>query len=462
METLRVYCRSGIYLAMAGATPKDRLRLSVVDRFLILRLNEPKALLPDLDMAEDVAEALTSSAPSYSIICDLRGLTSFTSDVEEFLPPLLSVGAAVLAPPKIDIAEDEVPSVAEERELSLQDDRDHFLRHIRRLVGRDFPVLHVRGGELPVRYTDIPLEPFFDERYLTQDQKNKIAMLIGDNPPSEAECEFLRKSSLPGLLPKPFDIVRDWYLYRVSVGDVLARRRGIQSLIESEGRNSLLVQYALQVQGDSISVVPYHTHSVHQVQVRDEVLLGRPAVLAAKTRFLLKSELFQFENMLARRTVSENELQKFLESHPTIFQALGYSNIYPRLVLEREDGRRLIPDFMLEPVHDEWWDILDIKTPRKPVIVGTADRRRFSSAVCELVAQLREYGAAFEDRKLARAVEEKYGVKCYRPKLIGVIGRDNLHEADKLELRRLMTSYQDIRILTFGQLLRVAKSRLLI
>jgi Domain of unknown function (DUF4263) len=169
-----------------------------------------------------------------------------------------------------------------------------------------------------------------------------------------------------------------------------------------------------------------------------------------------------FEQMLSRATIPEHELQAFLADHPAIFEALGYSKIYPHLVLEREDGSELIPDFMLEPIYDKWWDILDIKVPDKSTIVGTPDRQRFSAAVSELVAQLREYGAAFEDPKLARRVEEKYGVKCYKPKLIGIIGRDDPRNADEHELRRLMTSYSDTQVLTFDQLLRIAKTRLLI
>jgi hypothetical protein len=245
-------------------------------------------------------------------------------------------------------------------------------------------------------------------------------------------------------------------------GYIVAGRRGIESIIERQGRNSLLVEFALQLQGDSLSLVPYHSHAIHEVQVRDAVMLGRPAVLAEKTRHLLRPELSTFEQMLSRPTISERELQVFLQKHPAIFEALGYSKIYPQLVLEREDGSSLIPDFMLEPIYDQWWDILDIKVPQKPVMVGGPDRLRFAAAVTELSAQLREYSAAFEDPKLARRVEEKYGVKCYKPKLIGIIGRDDPRNANDREVRRLMTSYADTRVLTFDQLLRTAKNRLLI
>ncbi|HXC44154.1 MAG TPA: Shedu anti-phage system protein SduA domain-containing protein [Candidatus Dormibacteraeota bacterium] len=184
-------------------------------------------------------------------------------------------------------------------------------------------------------------------------------------------------------------------------------------------------------------------------------------MIAHKTKILLKGEVEKFEQLLSRQKISESELQRFLEEHPQILQTLGYSHIYPHVVLERSDNRNLIPDFILEPVHDEWCDILDLKLPTMKTVVGGADRKTLSSGAHELVAQLREYATFFEDPRHARRVEELYGIKCYKPKLVGVIGRDP-RLADERQLRRLMTSYADAKILTFDQLLRVAKSRLLI
>ena len=414
-------------------------------------------------MAEAVTRALASFAPSYSIICDFRGLEDFTSDVTELLESILEAGATVLAPAPLENvirnSEEELPDRIQDQ-LALEEDRADYLKYLGRTLKREIPVLHVRGDETPLELVDVPLEPFADQHYLDLREKERISSLLGDKHPTEQEWDFLRKLIPNGVIPKGSEM--DWPLISGVYGHILAGRRAIESIIEKRARNSLLVQYAIQTRGNSTLLVPYHSHAIHQIELRDEMMLGRPAVIAKKTRHLLRHELFAFEQMLSRATVPERELQKFLAEHPAIFEALGYSKIYPHLVLEREDGGQLIPDFMLEPIYDEWWDILDIKVPEKLTIAGTPDRQRFSAAVSELVAQLREYAAAFDDPKLARRVQEKYGVKCYKPKMIGIIGRDDPRNADERELRRLMTSYSDTRLLTFDQLFRVAKTRLLI
>jgi hypothetical protein len=139
----------------------------------------------------------------------------------------------------------------------------------------------------------------------------------------------------------------------------------------------------------------------------------------------------------------------------------GYNRIYPQVILQRDDGTSLRPDFILEPVGNNWCDILDIKLPDKSVVVGGRDRKRFSASVEELIAQLREYAAYFEDSRLARRIEEIYGIKCYKPRLIGIIGRDPFIE-DERQFRRLATQYTDVDVLTFDRLLEIAKSRPLI
>jgi hypothetical protein len=210
-------------------------------------------------------------------------------------------------------------------------------------------------------------------------------------------------------------------------------------------------------------LTPYHAHAHYPIDGKSELLIARPAVIAHKTGALLRNEIEGFEELLGQAHSKENQIQHFLERHPNILKALntGYAHVYSQVVLERDDGTSLRPDFMLEPIGSDWCDILDIKLPDKPVVVGRKDRKRFSSAIEELRAQLREYAAYFEDESLSKRVEERYGIKCYRPRLIGIIGRDP-RLADTRQLRRLETQYSDISILSFEQLLRIAKSRPLI
>lgn len=133
----------------------------------------------------------------------------------------------------------------------------------------------------------------------------------------------------------------------------------------------------------------------------------------------------------------------------------------PQVVLEREDGSSLRPDFRVQPTGSDWWDVLDLKLPDENTLVGGRDRKAFSAAVTQLAAQLREYGAYFEDPRLARRIEQKYGIKCYRPRMVGIIGRDPL-TGDERQLRRVMTQYEGLNVLTFDQLVRIAKTRILI
>jgi hypothetical protein len=94
-------------------------------------------------------------------------------------------------------------------------------------------------------------------------------------------------------------------------------------------------------------------------------------------------------------------------------------------------------------------------------VIGGKDRKRFSSAVEELVAQLREYAAYYEDPRLAKRIQDVYGIKCYRPRMIGVIGRTP-RVVDDRQMRRLETIYDDLSIITFDRLVEIAKTRLLV
>jgi hypothetical protein len=50
----------------------------------------------------------------------------------------------------------------------------------------------------------------------------------------------------------------------------------------------------------------------------------------------------------------------------------------------------------------------------------------------QVIAQLREYAAYFEQEKYRKFVRDKYGLKIYRPRLIALVGRD-MREMEKAE-----------------------------
>jgi hypothetical protein len=237
----------------------------------------------------------------------------------------------------------------------------------------------------------------------------------------------------------------------------------LNSFIQDTGRNSLLNEFVIQGRGDKILVTPYHSHAHYPIKANSRLVIGKPGIIARTTRALFAPEISEFQRLLSTNKLRESHIQSFLEKHPNILKSLGvnYARIYPQVILQRDDGTSLRPDFILQPVDNGWCDILDIKLPNEIVVVGGRDRKRFSSAVEELVAQLREYAAYFEDPRLAKRIQNVYGIKCYRPRMVGVIGRTP-RIADDRQMRRLETIYDDLSVITFDRLLEIARTRLLI
>lgn len=246
------------------------------------------------------------------------------------------------------------------------------------------------------------------------------------------------------------------------VGEVIAASH-FHAVLRSAQSPSSLSQFAISIAGETISCGPFHANAIHQVELPgpQQLLIGRPAVFARATQSVMSREVAQFQEMLNDRQLREVTIQRFLETNPNFLRGLNYQSLYPQLVLERDDGTTLRPDFFLEPHEDGWCDILDVKLPKQRILVGGRDRRTLAAGIHEVVAQLREYAAYFEEARHRGYVREKYGLNVYRPRLIALVGRDMADMSDA-QVRRAMTQYSDCQIMTFDQLLRHSRSRLLI
>jgi hypothetical protein len=398
--------------------------MAVEDRFILLRLREDKALLPEGNLLDKIAEALGSFSSEYNILCDWRGIQDVTGDVEDLIDLLCyRYDAKILATPSDTL----------------------FIKETFRRIP---PILEVKSVPHRLSYRDIDFGVFDDESH------HHDSYIYTRYDGQTIELESYESSEEWEALGFELDYQATVDAYRADY---------IGGVIQEIGRNSLLTEFVIQERADEILVTPYHAHAHYSIEVSNHLIIGRPGVVAEKTGSLLRPEIKGFEEKLNQRSLKESQVQTFLEQHPNILKMLGYgyNRIYPQVILQREDGTSLRPDFILEPIGSNWCDILDIKLPDKSVVVGGRDRKRFSAAVEELIAQLREYSAYFEDTRLAKRVEEIYGIKCYKPRLIGIIGRDPFIE-DERQLRRLETQYTDVDVLTFDRLLEIARSRPLI
>ena len=154
-------------------------------------------------------------------------------------------------------------------------------------------------------------------------------------------------------------------------------------------------------------------------------------------------------------------MQSFFENHPQLFRLWEYRNVYPQVILTRDDDGELIPDFLLTDPELQRAMILDLKLPCKTIAVGSKDRRRLSAPVMEAKAQLTAYRNWFAEKSNRAKVKEKYGLEIYQPRLAVVIGRrrDFTNEVDR---QHIVSQHPDLEVMTYDDVLEFAKRRLLL
>jgi hypothetical protein len=85
------------------------------------------------------------------------------------------------------------------------------------------------------------------------------------------------------------------------------------------------------------------------------------------------------------------------------------------------------------------------------------NRFRFSAAVTEAVAQLREYGLFFDEAANRRRIEEEYGLLAYKPRLFLVLGRRA--KVSPIEARKVQLDLPGVTLRTYDDVLERMKRR---
>ncbi|MCP4602344.1 MAG: DUF4263 domain-containing protein [Proteobacteria bacterium] len=251
-----------------------------------------------------------------------------------------------------------------------------------------------------------------------------------------------------------------WEMYQATKehrADLLGRFLG------KIAENSILAELAMISFEDKIFAVPYHTNSLHYVPCRkeSEAILIQPGRASAQYWKRFHADILNLERVINQPCVYERDVESVLRANPLFLRSLNYSEIYPQVILPRENASDLRPDIIAKPVNSEWCDIIDLKLPTTRIMVGRDNRKSLAAAITEAVAQLREYRAYFDESRVARIVEQRYGFKCYQPKMVVIVGRDATMY-DDAQTRRALTAYPDLEIVTYDMLLQAARSLLLL
>ncbi len=176
-------------------------------------------------------------------------------------------------------------------------------------------------------------------------------------------------------------------------------------------------------------------------------------------RLSLKDAVEEFEEMMNSLKANEQDFHKFFERHPDFILNDEYAKAHSKIVLEKETGEILIPDFVLEPVNKKaLCDLLEIKTPLTNVFVIKKNRLRFSASVFEAAAQLREYQLYFDNEQQRRLIERKYGLLAYKPRMYVILGRTGW--LDPIQVKKAEINLADTTLRTYDDVLARMKSKL--
>jgi hypothetical protein len=281
-----------------------------------------------------------------------------------------------------------------------------------------------------------------------------IADVIEKTTRSDWEVEGSRYLEHPGLLES------GGLLSDAIIGETIGTDLGFSAILMS-----LLNQYQAEIsvailrnQGRLI-VLPYSrlgTCSIGRMEA--PVLSSVEAQFTNQVQLVEETAFHEFEELINARSLSERTIQEFFEAYPSFLCFGKYVELksHPTLMFA-EDSRR-IPDFFLER-YDGFSDILEIKLPDAGIVVGTDNRKYFSSAVYRGLAQLKEYAGYFDDQSRRSDFEHKTQTKLLNPNLVLLIGRNT--DFGTLGARQYLqrSLERDVAILTYDDILESAKRR---
>lgn len=149
----------------------------------------------------------------------------------------------------------------------------------------------------------------------------------------------------------------------------------------------------------------------------------------------------------------ENDLQDFFERNPNFILNDEYREAHPQLLLSRDNGPSLKPDFFLEPVdQSSLCDLLELKLPSAKVFVLKISLVRFSAAVYEAAAQLREYSRFFDEERNRNKFQSAYPrLSAYKPRMFIIIGRKS--NVSALVQRDIQSELPNVILRTYDEVL---------
>jgi CspA family cold shock protein len=238
-----------------------------------------------------------------------------------------------------------------------------------------------------------------------------------------------------------------------AIGIITVRPREAAAAAEPDPEGQI-EQFALLLNEDgTISFLPFAEAGVEAVSSSSPEF--RAVLLSALRRFRQSALADEFEELLNRRHLREQDIQEFLATHQEFLLGIEYERAIPQLMLPLNDGAWLKPDFVLKPLVGVSWDaqIVELKLPNQPLLKSRpVHREGLYSPINDAVRQLRTYGRYFDDERKRTQVEAALGFRIERPKLALVVGRRQALPPQE-QLSGIAADISPVDLLTYDDLI---------
>jgi hypothetical protein len=260
----------------------------------------------------------------------------------------------------------------------------------------------------------------------------------------------------------------------IDPGHVVMRLRGYGN--PADEPSEICSRYTLAIgvlPSGHLKVQVFERWGKHELAESQGIISAPNGLLLPETVLFLRGEIEEFETLLnANPAVPEDAYQEFFEAHPKWLYLLGEQydkfksqvrlpplKLYQELVVTDEsvDKMWLKPDFLLKRIGLDLWDVLDIKASDCRMIVGRRSRNKFSEAVSEAVAQLREYSRRMQQNEVRAYVKRQYNMSISEPVAMVLIGRD--FDFKTLQSKSMFRESERVKIYTYDDLHRLARHR---
>ena len=163
-------------------------------------------------------------------------------------------------------------------------------------------------------------------------------------------------------------------------------------------------------------------------------------------REALEEAIAELTVLMGLEEAAEAQFQTWFESHPVVFEVLGYTRVVPHPEFLLDGEGPMYPDFIAQRP-DGLWDVVELKRPDTQVLRNPERRSVFYSGMGTYVAQCQEYSERAGQEPVRRYLRETGGIEMNAlPPCMLIAGRsaglDRLKVHDLLKRSTIRISHQ--------------------